>query len=103
MSVTQPDSTGAALKASLDAAREELRASIARGAGGRGALERYADRVDALIRQLFTNAGAYDGPVAILALGGYGRRHLCLHSDIDLLLLFGNCIGPTEERFVRIF
>jgi len=103
MSVTQPDSTGAALKASLDAAREELRASIARGAGGRGALERYADRVDALIRQLFTDAGAYDGPLAILALGGYGRRHLCLHSDIDLLLLFGNGIGPAEERFVRDF
>src|SRR5258705_11209679 len=103
MSITQPDSTGAALKASLDAARGELRASIARGAGGRGTLERYADRVDALIRQLFTEAGAYDGPVAILALGGYGRRDPCPHSDIDLLVLFGNGIGPTEERFVRDF
>ena len=103
MSVTRPDSTGAALKASLDAAREELRAAIARGAGGRGALERYADRVDALIRQLFTDAGPYDGPIAIIALGGYGRRHLCLHSDIDLLLLFGGGIGPAEERFVHRF
>ena len=103
MSVTRPDSTGAPLKASLHAAREELRASIARGAGGRGALERYADRVDALIRQLFTDAGAHDGPIAIIALGGYGRRHLCLHSDIDLLLLFGNGIGPAEERFVNSF
>ncbi|HKC58387.1 MAG TPA: HD domain-containing protein, partial [Vicinamibacterales bacterium] len=115
MSVTQPDSTGAqpsrvrasarepALKASLDAAREELRAAIAHGAGGRGAMERYADRVDALVRQLVTDAGPYDGPMAIIALGGYGRRHLCLHSDIDLLLLFGNGIGPAEERFVRGF
>ena len=103
MSVTRPDSTGAALKASLDAGREELRAAIARGAGGRGALERYADRVDALIRQLFTDAGPYDGPIAIIALGGYGRRHLCLHSDIDLLLLFGGGIGPAEERFVHRF
>src|SRR5437762_8599295 len=103
MSVTQPGSTGAALKASLNAAREELRAAIARGAGGRGALERYADRVDALIRQVFTDAGPYDGPLAIVALGGYGRRHLCLHSDIDLLLLFGGGIGPDEERFVHRF
>src|SRR5438874_35098 len=103
MSVTRPDSTGAALKASLNAAREELRAAIARGAGGRGALERYADRVDALIRQLLTDAGPYEGPVAIVALGGYGRRHLCLHSDIDLLLLFGSGIGPAEERFVHRF
>ena len=103
MSVTQPDSTGAALKASLQGAREDLRGSIARGAGGRGALEQYADRVDALIRQLFTDAGPYDGPLSIIALGGYGRRHLCLHSDIDLLLLFGNGIGAPEERFVNSF
>jgi [protein-PII] uridylyltransferase len=97
MSITQ------SAKASLDAARDELRASIARGDGGRGALEHYADRVDALIRQLFTDAGPYDGPVSIIALGGYGRRHLCLHSDIDLLLLFGSGIGPAEERFVNSF
>ena len=103
MSVTQPDSTGSALKASLGAARDELRASIGRGAGGRGALEHYADRVDGLIRQLFADTGAYDGPVSIIALGGYGRRHLCLHSDIDLLLLFGNGIGAAEERFVNSF
>ena len=41
--------------------------------------------------------------VAIMALGGYGRRHLCLHSDIDLLVLFGSRIGPPEERFLRGF
>ena len=72
----------------------------ARGAGGRGALERYSDRVDALLRQLFADGGAAREPVAILALGGYGRRHLCLHSDIDLLVLFGGRIGAAEERFL---
>jgi [protein-PII] uridylyltransferase len=98
MSMTRPAS-----KASLDAARQELRAAIARGGGGRTTLEQYADRVDALIRQLFTDAGVYDGPLAVVALGGYGRRHLCLHSDIDLLLLFGSGIGASEERFVHSF
>ncbi|OFW01893.1 MAG: hypothetical protein A3I61_02575 [Acidobacteria bacterium RIFCSPLOWO2_02_FULL_68_18] len=67
------------------------------------ALERHADRVDALLHQLYVDAGVPDRPVAIVALGGYGRRHLCLHSDIDLLLLFGGRIGPSEERFLRAF
>ena len=32
------------------------------------------------------------------ALGGYGRRTLCLHSDIDLLIVFDGPIGAAEER-----
>jgi [protein-PII] uridylyltransferase len=87
----------------LDAARAELRADVERGAGGRAALERYADRVDALLRQLYADAQPPATAVAILALGGYGRRHLCLHSDIDLLVLFGDAIGSDEERFLRAF
>jgi [protein-PII] uridylyltransferase len=102
MSLTERG-VGSTLRSALDAARDELRADIGRGAGGRTALERHADRVDALLRQLYTDAGAPDGAVAIIALGGYGRRHLCLHSDIDLLLLFGGRIGPSGERFLRAF
>ncbi|HEY6361808.1 MAG TPA: HD domain-containing protein [Vicinamibacterales bacterium] len=98
-----PAPAGSTLRASLDAARDELRTDIARGAGGRAALERHSDRVDALLRQLFVEAGGPDDLVAIVALGGYGRRHLCLHSDIDLLVLFGGRIGTSEERFLRAF
>jgi [protein-PII] uridylyltransferase len=104
MSMTQPGaSAGAAVRAALDAARDELRADVVRGAGGRAALERHAERVDRLLRQLYADAGAPERPVAIIALGGYGRRHLSLHSDIDLLVLFGGRIGPSEERFLRGF
>src|SRR5688500_17726517 len=101
MSVTQPGA-GSTRPAAFEAARAELKADVLRGAGGRGALERYSDRVDALLRSLFTEAGPTDN-VAVLALGGYGRRHLCLHSDIDLLVLFGGAIGDAEERFLRGF
>jgi [protein-PII] uridylyltransferase len=101
MSVTQPD-PGSRLTTALAAARAELMADVRRGAGGRGALERYSDRVDAMLRQLFAD-GSPPANVVVLALGGYGRRHLCLHSDIDLLVLFGGAIGAVEEQFLRAF
>ena len=103
MAATQPGAGGRMLAATFEAARAELRDDVRRGAGGRAALERYSDRVDGLIRQLFADAQPADGSVAVLALGGYGRRHLCLHSDIDLLILFGESIGADGEQFLRAF
>jgi [protein-PII] uridylyltransferase len=103
MPLTQQGAPGSPLRATFDIARGELRADIERGAGGRGALERYSDRVDGLLRQLFVDAGTCDAQVVIVALGGYGRRHLCLHSDIDLMVLFDGTIGPSEERFVSAY
>ena len=104
MSVTQQPGPGdSTVVATFNAARLEIKADVQRGAGGRAALERYSDRVDALIRQLFAEADGASVPVAIVALGGYGRRHLCVHSDIDLLVLFGGAIGAAEERFLRAF
>jgi [protein-PII] uridylyltransferase len=99
MAVTQPGPSGSA-PAALEAARTELQSDVLRGAGGRSALERYSDRVDAMLRQLFAEAGGANHDVVVLALGGYGRRHLCLHSDIDLLILFGSRI---DEEFLRAF
>jgi [protein-PII] uridylyltransferase len=103
MSVTQPGPGDSTLVATFNAARLELKADVLRGAGGRPALERYADRVDALLRQLFADADGASQRVAVLALGGYGRRHLCVHSDIDLLVLFEGSISAADERFLRGF
>ena len=100
---TEHDGRGQTHKATFDVAREELRGDIRRGAGGRAALERYSDRVDGLLRQVFIEAGTPQVPVTIVALGGYGRRHLCLHSDIDVLVLFGGAIGSAEEKFATAF
>mgnify|MGYP003347946407 CR=1 FL=1 len=101
MALIQRGATASTLKATFDAARDELRADIRRGAGGRAGLERYADRVDGLLRQLFADAPSCDAPVAIIALGGYGRRQLCLHSDIDLMILFDGAIAGAEEQIGR--
>src|SRR5437867_12341575 len=85
----------------LDAARQELSAQAARGDAGRVALERFSDRVDALVRQLAADAPLPASPVGVFAMGGYGRRQLCLHSDIDLLVLFAGSIAPADEQFLR--
>jgi [protein-PII] uridylyltransferase len=103
MPKAQSSGADVTIRAALDVARDELRADTTRGAGGRASLERHADRVDGVLRQLFADAGVPDRPVAIIALGGYGRRHLSLHSDIDLLVLFGGRIGRSGERFLRKF
>ncbi len=103
MAVTEPGPGGSTLATAFEAARAELTADVRRGAGGRVSLERYAEGVDGILRQLFAEAAAPASGVAIIALGGYGRRHLCLQSDIDLLVLFAGTIGAEEERFLRAF
>ncbi len=40
-------------------------------------------------------------PFAVIALGGYGRKEQCIHSDIDLLILFKETVPPEVESFVQ--
>ncbi len=81
-------------------ARRELADQSMRGQGGRAAVERYAGRVDALLQRLCADAPAPAHAIAVVALGGYGRRHLCLHSDVDILLVVGGPIQAADERFL---
>src|ERR1700681_1705475 len=89
-------------QAALESARRDLIESTERGEGGRQALARFSDAADEILRGLVEAAGAQTKtPIAVCAVGGYGRRTLSLHSDIDLLLLVGGRIGRPEERFVK--
>jgi [protein-PII] uridylyltransferase len=86
----------------LTAAREEYATAARAGRAGRAVQVRYAGEVDGLIRRLADRA-AEDPvrPFVVCALGGYGRRTLCLNSDIDVLVVFDGAIGGAEERFVN--
>jgi [protein-PII] uridylyltransferase len=95
------DGVPATALAQLNQARQELSAATLRGQGGRAALERFSDQLDALIGQLCASADRPSSDVCVVAVGGYGRRHLCLHSDLDLLVLFDGPIDAPEEQFLR--
>ena len=90
------------LAARLGAARADYSAAAVAGRGGRATQAQYAAEMDDLIRSLVEVAAADTKiPYVVCALGGYGRRTLCLHSDIDLLIAFDGKINGLEERFVN--
>ncbi len=40
-------------------------------------------------------------PYAIVALGGYGRKDQCIHSDVDLLFLFDKSVPEEAEELIK--
>ncbi len=90
------------LSAALAATRRQFALEARHGRGGRAVQEHYAAQMDAVVAQLVEGARAQTpASLVVCALGGYGRRTLCLHSDIDLMILFRDAIGRGEERFVN--
>lgn len=96
-------SESVSLRPILDAARRRLSEESRHGRGDTAAVERYAGRVDVMLQHAFKAAGPSGCPVALVATGGYGRRHLCLHSDLDLLVLFDSTIDEDQQRFLSAF
>src|SRR5260221_9050304 len=63
----------AGLPVQLEEARRELRDEILRGHGGRAALARFSDRLDAIVRQIAAAAPRTPQPVAVVAIRGHRR------------------------------
>ena len=95
--------------AGLHAARERLVAD-SRRLGGLAACQKFSDAMDELLRRIHqwlceeARLGNSEfARISVVAQGGYGRRHLNPHSDVDLLFLMPDAPRPVEQAFVKSF
>jgi len=86
--------------ARLEEARQQVGADIFRGARAVSALAQLTGYVDSEMRRLAAAAGP-PGRAALIAVGGYGRRHLCPYFGVDMLVVFEHGVGDAEERYLR--
>lgn len=87
-----------------------LRLKHQAGGGGREICARRVDLIDILLRHVFTAAATSadpkkrttETPLALIALGGYGRGELNPFSDVDVMLLRGSGkVSPYIEQIVE--
>jgi [protein-PII] uridylyltransferase len=63
---------------------------------GRSFCDAYVDLVESWLRDLVAESGGDRDGIALVALGGQGRRELCPQSDLDLLLLVGRGVDGSD-------
>ena len=87
--------------------RERIYSRHRFGIGGREVVEEYTRLADNVIQRIYQSAVKADNggprlpedaPIAILALGGYGREALNPYSDIDIMLVY----NPSELNVSQV-
>jgi [protein-PII] uridylyltransferase len=107
---TRPTEVLPLYKKFLKVEEHRLRLKHQAGGGGREICARRAELIDILLRFVFGAAaaaahgnGESEVPLALIALGGYGRGELNPFSDIDVMLLHRQAaeISPHMEEMVN--
>jgi [protein-PII] uridylyltransferase len=92
------------LRTQYRADKAELLTTMANsGASTRGIhtlLGRLATLADVLLRGLWQRAGLAE-PLALMAVGGFGRRELFPHSDVDVLVLLPEGTSPDTDHELK--
>ncbi len=94
-----------AVRKYLTGVRVHLEALHRSSGSGRRVNERNSDLTDRMVRRLFelaeelhlSRGGVVETGVAIIAVGGYARREMSIHSDVDLLILYRDELTPFVE------
>ena len=98
------------LKEHLKTYNETLEDTFAQS-GGKDFLVKHTRKIDQILGAVYRVAvremyGDYQPsanaiPLALVALGSYGREQLCVHSDIDLMLLYRDIPGYTHQALIE--
>jgi [protein-PII] uridylyltransferase len=98
-----------AVKVYIAACQNYLREIHESGGSGREVNEAHSDLIDRLIRRLFQlseqiyfrDGGEAPNELCILAVGGYARREMSIHSDVDMLFLYADMLTPYVNAMTK--